>query len=613
MTIETHPSRTVSYTYPQNTASGTTRTDTYNGVSTTTNIGGNGLETSRVSTGAGVGITRAINSRDAGGRETQVTIGANTFYAEYDSAGRLERQWGAGMAAPSKPLSPTYNYNIAGQKSSESLPLAYGGATVTLSNSYTYNLTDRLAGANGTVAYGYDASGNIMIAGTASFAYGADNRLTQIKRPIGTDEVTYNALGQRISEGPASGFGKKVLTYTGTGRLASFDTSNVAGVDGTYTYDAAGQRKTSVVKDSAGRITTTEWVYDGIQLLWYSATRTDGATWNVTYLYDGAGMPYAGIYTGSDTGGAKMPFYFVTTDRGDVVSLLATDGTPFAFYRYDAWGNTTASSSQAVTLVSAPIAASIAERQILRYAGYVWDAESKTYYCSARQYDPVTMQFLSRDIAKADGEESAYQYCAGDPVNATDSTGMWARDVHFGQYGLVFGTRYWVEWAGIKPGHAGSVAKANQDVDEWYTSAATVPQLHFKAHGALDYFGRRINGAIQLWKDYNKYSWGRALSLEALGHALHALQDCHAHLDWHIPRDGIQHWSLVHASYDRNGGNKRVDRFDDVLYDVYRTANGKFRHVGTGTLPSNNPRYRLTSQQTMWQVTNRFIKESGYW
>ncbi|MBE0418296.1 MAG: RHS repeat-associated core domain-containing protein, partial [Coriobacteriia bacterium] len=47
------------------------------------------------------------------------------------------------------------------------------------------------------------------------------------------------------------------------------------------------------------------------------------------------------------------------------------------------------------------------------------------YYLSARYYDPATYQFLSKDPARDDGEESAYQYCGGDPVGSIDPTGLW--------------------------------------------------------------------------------------------------------------------------------------------------------------------------------------------
>jgi RHS repeat-associated protein len=58
---------------------------------------------------------------------------------------------------------------------------------------------------------------------------------------------------------------------------------------------------------------------------------------------------------------------------------------------------------------------------VLRYASYCYDPESGLYYLSARSYDPQTRQFLSKDDAKADGEESEYQYCGGNPARVDPS------------------------------------------------------------------------------------------------------------------------------------------------------------------------------------------------
>jgi RHS repeat-associated protein len=67
----------------------------------------------------------------------------------------------------------------------------------------------------------------------------------------------------------------------------------------------------------------------------------------------------------------------------------------------------------------------IASRQPLRYASYTFDEQSGLYYCSQRYYDPAVAAFISKDPARADGEESAYQYCGGDPVGKTDPSGLW--------------------------------------------------------------------------------------------------------------------------------------------------------------------------------------------
>ena len=78
---------------------------------------------------------------------------------------------------------------------------------------------------------------------------------------------------------------------------------------------------------------------------------------------------------------------------------------------------------RSTSLISSTLANSIVAQQRLSYAGYVYDPESDLYYCSARYYDPATRQWTTADPAKADGEESAYQYCDGNPVTEVDPTG----------------------------------------------------------------------------------------------------------------------------------------------------------------------------------------------
>ncbi len=337
----------------------------------------------------------------------------------------------------------------------------------------------------------------------------------------------------------------------------------------------AGQRKRSVVSEGTGEdevITTTEYTYVGLSLQELSATQ-DGAqtaSWTITYLHDESGRPYAGIYRDDATQDPQF-FLLVTSDRGDVVSLTDKNGSPFAAYRYDPWGDpvgevsppsvvrheeddqdldyqgtwtttqdqeasagsltstdetgawvtyeftgtsidwiTTTSATQGIasvtldggtpelidlhsestlhqesvwtsgtleagthtlviawtgtknenstgttigvdaldvtgvvdsghpatgvwvqetvdaeseTVISAELAETISQRQVLRYAGYYYDTESDFYYLSARHYDPETRLFLSKDPSRNDGEQSAYQYCGGNPIKFVDPTG----------------------------------------------------------------------------------------------------------------------------------------------------------------------------------------------
>jgi RHS repeat-associated protein len=196
----------------------------------------------------------------------------------------------------------------------------------------------------------------------------------------------------------------------------------------TYSYDAAGQRTKSAVTVS-GTTTTTNWAYDDLTLMRLSATQ-GSSSWRVDYLYDEDGTPYGGVYRSPATSTSPTYFTTITNGRGDVVELLDANGNAFAAYHYDTWGSLQGAGSYATgiwttstSLITSTLAGQIASRQVLRYAGYVYDPESGLYYCSARYYDPATRQWTTADSPKADGEESACQYCGGDAVNGVDPTG----------------------------------------------------------------------------------------------------------------------------------------------------------------------------------------------
>jgi len=167
-----------------------------------------------------------------------------------------------------------------------------------------------------------------------------------------------------------------------------------------------------------------------------------------------------------------VTFLIATNDRGDVVGLTNTAGAWFARYTYDPYGRVLSQTTQAAGAVTATLASQIATRQVLRYASYAYDAHSAAYYLSARHYDPASARFLTKDPARDDGEESAYQYCGGDPVGKVDPTGMRSVAVRSssksGRLAVNSGAvEYWLsvgwEWDG------GSVLKVHWTVS-WRTS-----------------------------------------------------------------------------------------------------------------------------------------------
>ncbi|PKQ29296.1 MAG: hypothetical protein CVT60_06145 [Actinobacteria bacterium HGW-Actinobacteria-10] len=339
------------------------------------------------------------------------------------SSGGVSTGVGAQSLPPEGDLgAPPYLYSpTTGKKIRDDFNFAYGRSEDT---TYTYGHTNRLTSAtrNGAATtYAYDtASGalesyKVSTESSVTFAYGSKGRIES----AGDMRYSHDSLGRRNWQGPSAEPSQTAFTWQGE-RLTA---QSGAGWSANHVYDATGQRVRSVVTSGSVETTIT-WAYEGIRLTGLEGVRSDEATWALEYLYDEKGTVTGGIYSAE---GTSTAFLVVATDRGDVRELLDADGHAFAFYSYDAYGNPGEKLSRATTQIPAALAAQIAERNVLRYAGYCYDEMSGLYYLSQRYYDPATACFISKDPARADGEESAYQYCAGDPVGSVDPSGEWAR------------------------------------------------------------------------------------------------------------------------------------------------------------------------------------------
>jgi RHS repeat-associated protein len=426
-----------------------------------------------------------------------------------------------------------------GRKVQETLALSWPS---TRTGSYAYTDAGRLSTSTidgQATTYSFDAAGNITgvrRAGEASttLTY-SDNRLTSMGSTIyGWDEANGRRVSMRRSGEPSTTY-----SYTDSGAMSAFLRPGTdSTLSASYSYDASGRRTRSVdrAQTSTSSVeTTTTWIYDGLNLVSLAAERSDGATWSITYVYDERARPYVGIYRSGD---ASTTFLIVTSDRGDVVELVDSSGTPFATYGYDAWGNPASASTQSTNTAQAPAGVEIALRQPLRYAGYAFDTNSSLYYCSQRYYDPMTIQWMTKDPARADGEESAYQYCGGDPVGKVDPSGLWSAAMHKNW------TRQWsAEYLGwSKEGWAATVG-----LGAWYTDQM-IPweaEAHFNLQasprrqadrwlnasfgpGSCDsrvrWMSTRFSLAVGLWKLRRRHD-----SLLQLGIGLHAVQDTYAH------------------------------------------------------------------------------------
>jgi RHS repeat-associated protein len=142
---------------------------------------------------------------------------------------------------------------------------------------------------------------------------------------------------------------------------------------------------------------------------------------------------HAGGSGGSPPPGSVFPVYFIHSDHLGSTLLLTCyeqgstcpDATVARYYRYDAYGQTTAynASGGAVTLGTALSPATgvsyVPERL---YTGQRWDWQAQVYYYGARFYDPRVANFLTEDPARQ--YANPYAYVGWKPTSRGDPTGM---------------------------------------------------------------------------------------------------------------------------------------------------------------------------------------------
>lgn len=142
---------------------------------------------------------------------------------------------------------------------------------------------------------------------------------------------------------------------------------------------------------------------------------------------------HAGGSGGSPPPGSVFPVYFVHGDHLGSTMMLTCykqgspcpDATVARYYRYDAYGQTTAYdvNGNAVMLSAVLTPQSgvsyVPERL---YTGQRWDWQAQVYYYGARFYDPRVANFLTEDPARQ--YANLYAYVGWNPTKFTDPTGM---------------------------------------------------------------------------------------------------------------------------------------------------------------------------------------------
>jgi RHS repeat-associated protein len=362
-------------------------------------------------------ISFVTRQRDSEQRQVAACGPSGPSAWTWDGAGRLAAQSGPGLVA-------TYAYDGAsGLEAAERQSvdgLASQATTLTLRYTVEGRLASESRGTSST-AYSYDAAGRILSAGATRFAYRGE-QLTTATAGVSPTTYRYDTRGRRVqstSSDASATYGWNASDQLTTFRLDRGRDGSVE-VSASFGYDAAGQRTRSVVA-SAGAITTCTFTYCDLRLDRVVSASGSVVT-TLTYLCDENDRPVGLV---ASVSGYPSPFAvgLATDARGDVVAMTDPSGRALASWAYDAYGNTIGTGGSA-TAIPVAAAARIVAAQPLRYAGYALDPCSGLYYCSQRYYDPQVRQFVTRDPALSDAEESAYQYCAGNPVGNSDPSGL---------------------------------------------------------------------------------------------------------------------------------------------------------------------------------------------
>lgn len=239
--------------------------------------------------------------------------------------------------------------------------------------------------------YAYDDANNITSfrrpSGTVAATYGAANQLTK----LGTSVVTQDAAGNTLDDG------KRTYQWDAAGRLASIGYKTQPTLRTDFKYDGLG-RRTAIVETSGSTVTETRYLWCGTLL----CQQRDGADL-VTRRYFEEGETRTATSTRN---------YYNRDHIGSVrnVTGVAT-GAVVGSLDYDDYGNLLASTGNAGATD-------------FRFAGMFYHGTSGLYLTRYRPYDPSSARWLSRDPIAEGGGTNLYSYVAGNPLNATDSSGL---------------------------------------------------------------------------------------------------------------------------------------------------------------------------------------------
>ena len=367
--------RTTTYTYDAlNRLSTMTRP---NGVTTTHTYDPRGRPLSILhTTSTGAVLASVTYERAASGEPTRVTREDGSYVLiDYDPALRVARERYLD-ATDTLQEELSYTYDADGNRTSRTRTLPPAAPVV---ESYIYGPGSELlrveVGGVVTQAFTYDAAGRVTRivrdGHDRALEYDADDHAIAIEDSSTSEreEFAFDAEGRRT--------GRRRLV---AGVLAAALTMAIA------PGPASGLESPQLTADATGSAQTVQ-VFDGE----HAMARYDAGT--------------------------TEPVYYLRDAMGSVIGVVDHAGTASARIHYDGFGNERGHDG---------VLADLPAEGAPRFQG-MWSERGGLYYVRARQYDPGTGRFLSRDPAEAQVRqpESAYAYvfANGNPWMGRDPTG----------------------------------------------------------------------------------------------------------------------------------------------------------------------------------------------